>query len=87
MALLVRDDVPFACHKTDTDIEAVTVKLYLENHQHTVCSVYLPPAETFETRKIKICLINLVNTVSYLETLLVIILNGDHQQLTEEEKN
>ena len=75
MALLVRDNVPFTCHKIDTDIEAVAVKLYLGNYQHTVCSVYLPPAETFEMRKIE----NLFN--QHGEHCLILgDFNGHHPQ-------
>ena len=73
MALLVRDNVPFTWHKIDTDMEAVAVRLYLENHQHTVCSVYLPPAETFETRKIE----NLFNQLGE-HCPILIDFNGHH---------
>ena len=45
VALLVSDNVPYTCHKIDTDIEAVAIKLYFGNYQHTVCSVCLPPAD------------------------------------------
>ena len=75
VALLIKDNIPFTNHIVNTEIEAIAMKLYLENYQHTVCSIYLPPAKTYETEQIE----NLINQLGN-HTLLLGDFNGHHPQ-------
>lgn len=41
--ILVRNDVNFSCHRINTPLQAITVKVFL-HRQYTLCNVYISPS-------------------------------------------
>ena len=70
VAVLVRSDIPSARIPLNTDLQVVAVKLQL-HRSVTICSLYLPPNEQIEKRKLE----NLLNQLPG-EVIIIIIVSS-----------